>query len=305
MEQTELEKREGTKTSAFGTNGRYNHDSSEFYNKKIYTNTNIKKNVKYKENEIDQNYINKIICKSSEIMSELPDNSIHLMVTSPPYNVGKEYDEDLTINQYLEMLKKVFKETHRVLVPGGRVAINIANIGRKPYIALHSDIIKLMENIGFFMRGEVIWDKGSSAGGSCAWGSWKSASNPVLRDIHEYILIFSKDTFKRKGKNKNKKDTISRDEFLEYTKSIWKFNTESATRVNHPAPFPVELPRRLIQLYTFKNDIVLDPFMGSGTTALAALNSGRKFIGYEISDQYCEIARKRINEETSQAKLIK
>lgn len=292
----------GTKTSAFGNNGRYNHDSSEFYNKKIYANNIKKENKIHVESELEPHITNKIFCKSSEKMIELPNNSIHLMVTSPPYNVGKEYDEDLSIEEYYSLLKKVFKETHRVLIPGGRVAINIANVGRKPYIPLHSGIIQIMSDLGFLMRGEIIWDKGSSAGGSCAWGSWQSASNPTLRDSHEYILIFSKEDFQRK-KHPAKKDSISRDEFLELTKSIWRFNTESAKKVNHPAPYPIELPRRLIQLYTFEGDIVLDPFMGSGSTAIAALNSNRNFVGYDNCQEYVDIANKRIIKETSQKTL--
>ena len=295
-------KTNGTKTSKFGNNGRYNHDSSEFYNKKIYSENGKQKKVKYIENEIKSNHKNKIFCKSSEKMVELPDNSVHLMVTSPPYNVGKEYDEDLSLEEYYNLLKNVFKETHRVLVPGGRVAINIANVGRKPYIPLHSGMIQIMSDLGFLMRGEVIWDKGSSAGGSCAWGSWKSASNPVLRDSHEYILVFSKEDFQRK-KHPEKKNTISRDEFLELTKSIWKFNTESAKKVKHPAPFPVELPRRLIQLYTFEGDVILDPFIGSGSTAIAAINSKRHFVGYDNSKEYVDIANKRISKEITQTKL--
>ena len=289
-------KKNGTKTSNFGNNGRYNHDSSEFYNKKMYSNGNGEKRVEYVENEISEKYLNQIFCKTSENMKELPDHCIHLMVTSPPYNVGKEYDEDLSLKEYMVLLENVFKETHRVLVPGGRVAINIANVGRKPYIPLHSEIIKVMDKLGFLMRGEIIWDKGSSAGGSCAWGSWKSAANPTLRDSHEYILIFSKELY---GRNKLsiKEDTITRDDFLELTKSIWRFNTESAKKVKHPAPFPIELPRRAIELYTFKGDVVLDPFVGSGSTAIAALQTGRHFVGYDISKEYVDIANKRIEKE--------
>ena len=295
-------KKNGTKTSNFGNNGRYNHDSSEFYNKKIYSNGNGEKRVEYVENEINKKHLNQIFCKTSENMKELPDNSVHLMVTSPPYNVGKEYDEDLSLKEYIELLENVFKETHRVLVPGGRVAINIANVGRKPYIPLHSEIIKVMDKLGFLMRGEIIWDKGSSAGGSCAWGSWKSAANPTLRDSHEYILIFSKELY---GRNKLsiKEDTITRDDFLELTKSIWRFNTESAKKVKHPAPFPIELPRRAIELYTFKGDVILDPFVGSGSTAIAALQTGRHFVGYDISKEYVDIANKRIEKEAGQKKL--
>ena len=289
-------KKNGTKTSNFGNNGRYNHDSSEFYNKKMYSNGNGEKRVEYVENEISEKYLNQIFCKTSENMKELPDNSVHLMVTSPPYNVGKEYDEDLSLKEYMVLLENVFKETHRVLVPGGRVAINIANVGRKPYIPLHSEIIKVMDKLGFLMRGEIIWDKGSSAGGSCAWGSWKSAANPTLRDSHEYILIFSKELY---GRNKLsiKEDTITRNDFLELTKSIWRFNTESAKKVKHPAPFPIELPRRAIELYTFKGDVILDPFLGSGTTLISALILDRNSIGIEIKKDYYNLAVQNITRE--------
>lgn len=289
----------GTKTSSFGVSGRYSHDSSEFYNKRIYSNMVLPKaNIKYIENPISLDYLDNILCKSSEKMEELPDCSAHLMVTSPPYNVGKDYDDDMHLDEYFSLLKTVFLEVYRVLVPGGRAAINIANIGRKPYIPLNSEITRIMHEIGFFMRGEIIWQKGASSGGSCAWGSWQSASNPVLRDTHEYIMVFSKDHFKRENTTK-KENTISRDEFLEYTKSVWEFNTESAKKVKHPAPFPIELPRRLIQLYTFKDDVVLDPFIGVGSTAIAALVSGRNFVGYEISEDYCNIAKERIKLYTS------
>ncbi|MFN4132877.1 MAG: DNA-methyltransferase [Candidatus Hadarchaeales archaeon] len=288
-------RRKGTRTSAFGSPGRVAHDSTPFYSSRLYEGLPTEKNVPFVENPIPEEYVNKIFCKSSETMEELPDASVHLMVTSPPYNVGKEYDENLTLNEYREFLKKVWREVYRVLVPGGRACINIANLGRKPYIPLHAFIIKDMLDLGFLMRGEIIWNKGSSASPSTAWGSWLSPKNPVIRDIHEYILIFSKDIFTMKG-HFDKKSTINREEFLEYTKSVWTFEAESATRIGHPAPFPVELPLRCIKLYTYKEDVVLDPFMGSGTTAVAALLSNRKFVGYEIEEKYIGIAEKRINE---------
>lgn len=232
---------------------------------------------------------------SSEQMNELPENSIHLMVTSPPYNVGKDYDEDLSLDEYLSFLKRVWAETYRVLVPGGRACINVANLGRKPYIPLHVFIIHDMLDLGFLMRGEVIWDKGASASTSTAWGSWQSATNPTLRDTHEYILVFSKGDFRR-DKVEGRADTISKDEFLELTKSVWTFPAESARRVGHPAPFPIELPHRLIQLYTFESEVVLDPFIGSGQTALAALADRRHYVGYEINSDYLQLAQKRVAE---------
>jgi site-specific DNA-methyltransferase (adenine-specific) len=248
----------------------------------------------YVENPIPLEFIDKIFCKSSEKMDELPDNSVHLMVTSPPYNVGKEYDENLTLNEYREFLKRVWLEVKRVLVPGGRACINIANLGRKPYIPLHAFIIEDMLDLGFLMRGEIIWNKASSGSPSTAWGSWLSAKNPTLRDIHEYILVFSKGMFSRE--NLGRKSTISKDEFLEFTKSVWTFAAEPATKVGHPAPFPVELPYRLIKLYTFEGEVVLDPFIGSGQSAIAAIKTRHHYIGYEINAEYVKLAEKRIKE---------
>ena len=196
-------------------------------------------------------------------MDELPDNSVHQMITSPPYNASKEYDENLSLKEYLDLLYSVWQETYRVLVWGGRACINIANLGRKPYIPLHSYIIDAMQKIGFLMRGEIIWNKAASASPSTAWGSWCSASNPVLRDIHEYILIFSKGSFSRQRGEKN--NSIQKEGFLEWTKSVWTFPAVSAKKIGHPAPFPEELPHRLIHLYSFEADVILDPFAGSGT----------------------------------------
>ncbi len=249
----------------------------------------------YEESVLSSDCLNRIFHKSSECMDELPDNSVHLVVTSPPYNVGKEYDVNMSLSEYRDFLRRVMAEVYRVLVSGGRLCVNIAGVGRRPYLPLHAFVIQDLLDLGFIMRGEVIWDKGSASTSSTAWGSWLSPTNPTLRDIHEYILIFSKKTLHR-PKLPMRKATITRDEFLEFTKSVWRINPESARRVGHPAPFPIEIPYRLIQLYTFENEVVLDPFIGSGTTALAALQTNRYFIGYEINQKYIEIAQKRIND---------
>jgi len=285
-----------TKTSSFGSSKRENHDSSQFYNSELYKNLPRPKQVKYLDNsnKISKDILNSIILGDSCHMDNIPDDSVHLMITSPPYNVTKEYDEDLTLKEYLKLLTKVFSNIWRVLVPGGRAAINIANLGRKPYIPLHAYIIEIMHKIGFYMRGEIIWDKGASAGISCAWGSFKSASNPCLRDVHEYILIFSKLTGRlEKGVKEN---TIDKNDFIKWTKSIWSFPAVSAKRIGHPAPFPEELPSRLIEFYSYKGDIVLDPFIGSGTTARAAIKLKRNFIGFETNPEYVKLANRRINE---------
>lgn len=288
---------DGTKTSAFGTPGRSSHDSSHFYNSRMYQDLMPDQPIHYVENQIPESLLNTLQCASSENLSAFPDNTIHLMVTSPPYNARKVYDEDLTLGEYLSMLEKVWREVFRVLVPGGRACINIANLGRKPYLPLHSFIIKQMLEIGFFMRGEIIWDKAASASPSTAWGSWLSASNPVLRDVHEYILVFCKDGFRRpKGDREN---TIQKDDFLAWTKSIWAFQAVQARQIGHPAPFPIELPHRCIQLYTYKGDVVLDPFAGSGTTCVAAAQDSRHYIGYEINQAYCDLAETRLREEVN------
>ncbi|MBI5682961.1 MAG: site-specific DNA-methyltransferase [Deltaproteobacteria bacterium] len=291
-------RKNGTKTSAFGSPGRIGHDSTKFYSSRLYEGQKIPANVTCIENPINPAILDKIYCKNSAVMENIPDCSIHLMVTSPPYNVTKEYDENLSLDEYRNLLKRVFKETYRVLATGGRACVNIANLGRKPYIPLHSYIIQDMLEIGFLMRGEIIWNKAASSSPSTAWGSWLSAGNPVLRDIHEYILIFSKGSFSRK--RGNKKDTITKENFLEWTKSVWTFPAVSARSIGHPAPFPEELPHRLIQLYTFKEDVVLDPFCGSGTTCLAALKAGRHYIGCDIKDEYVKLAEQRIKEYTQQ-----
>lgn len=288
----------GTQTSAFGTSGRIGHDASEFYAGKLYADQNLPEPETWTENPIPAENLNCLYCASSAKMSEIPDESIHLMVTSPPYNAKKEYDEDLSLAEYRELLRDVFAETYKKLVTGGRACINIANLGRKPYIPLHSYIIEDMLAIGYYMRGEIIWDKASSAGSSTAWGSWLSAANPVLRDVHEYILVFSKGSFSRK--RNDKENSIRKADFLAWTKSVWTFPSVSAKRIGHPAPFPEELPHRLIQLYTFIGDVVLDPFCGSGTTCLSALKAGRHYIGYDIEEKYIELARQRIDPYAAQ-----
>ena len=285
-----------TQTTNFGSIVRESHSSKKFYSSKLFRDFQISENIQYRHADIDEKDLDRLYCKSSESMDEIPDNSVHLMITSPPYNVGKEYDSDLTLDEYLDLLTRVFGQTYRKLVTGGRACINIANIGRKPYIPLHAMVIEIMLDLGYLMRGEVIWDKSASAGGSCAWGSWMSASNPVLRDFHEYILIFSKESYS-KDKKQEKRDTIEHDEFIQWTKSIWTFPAVNAKKIGHPAPFPVELPHRLIKLYSYEGDVVLDPFVGSGTTCLAAIQNNRKYIGYDIKKEYIELAEKRISNQ--------
>jgi len=283
--------RKRTRSSAFGAPGRISHDARRFYGSRLYADGRPMPSVG-DDHPLPPSLRDRLYLKSSEEMDELPDNSIQLMITSPPYNAGKEYDRDLSLEEYLALLERVLRETYRVLCSGGRACVNVANLGRKPYIPLHAYLIELMLDLGYQMRGEIIWNKASSAGPSTAWGSWRSATNPVLRDVHEYILVFSKDSFTRDGRGR--KNSIGRDEFLSWTKSVWTMPTVSARQVGHPAPFPEELPRRLIELFSFVGDSVLDPFCGSGTTCLAARALARHFVGYEIHPEYLYLAQERL-----------
>ena len=239
-------------------------------------------------------WANRIYCSDASKMAEVPDNSIALSFTSPPYNVGKDYDDDMSLADYLDLIQAVGSDVYRVLRPGGRYLVNIANVGRKPYLPLHSLFWQLHMEIGFLPMGEIIWQKAKGANGSCAWGSWMSAKAPRLRDIHEYILVLAKQDYSRPEKGES---DISREEFMDATLSIWSIPPESAKKVGHPAPFPVNLAARAIQLYTYEDDVVLDPFVGSGSTCVAAAQLDRHYVGYDISTEYCALAEKRINEE--------
>lgn len=282
--------RKRTTTRSFGAGNREGHDSAAFYGRKLFSAEGIDDKAR-EINQVPAGKENRIFHHSCEQMPELPDNSVALMVTSPPYNVGKEYDLDMSLEEYLGFLKRVLAETYRVLLPGGRVAFNVANLGRKPYIPLNAHIASVALEVGFLMRGEIIWVKGKGASGSCAWGSWMSAANPTLRDVHEYILVFSKKRFGRPDKGQS---TITRDDFMTGTTSVWYIPPESARRVGHPAPFPTALVERLIHMYTFEGDVILDPFMGSGSTAVAAVNCNRRYVGYEIDPQYISLCHSRL-----------
>ena len=239
---------------------------------------------------------NKIINKSSENMEELVDNCIALTVTSPPYNVGKLSDVEMSDEDYWKMIEKCFKEVYRVTESGGRLVVNVANLGRKPYIPFSDKYTELLINIGFIMRGEIIWQKSKGANANFAWGSWLSASNPVIRDIHEYCLVFSKESMTKASKGSS---TIEKEEFMDSTLSIWNIPPARAKKIGHPAPYPIELVERFINLYTYEEELVLDPFIGSGTTAIGAINLNRNYIGYETNEEYVKLTNKRIKEETS------
>ncbi len=290
-----------TKTTKFGTSKREGHDASDFYKRNLYAEKDASLPPVVPVNDTTHDVRNgteatgewrdQIYQHSAESMVHLPNDSIGLAFTSPPYNVGKDYDPDLDMQAYLALIEQVGREVHRVLLPGGRYVVNIANLGRKPYIPLHALFYEVHQRIGFLPMGEIIWQKGKGASGNCAWGSWMSAKAPRLRDLHEYLLVFSKGSFSRPDKGES---DISREEFMQSTLSIWEIPPESAKRVGHPAPFPLALAERVIKLYSYVDDVVLDPFSGSGTTCVAAKQAKRHYVGYEISEEYCRLAEGRL-----------
>lgn len=288
-------KQNGTKTSAFGVGRREAHDASAFYGGRMMQALSVEEEAIKDLRAIDVPppgpWADQVYLQSAEQMPMIPDNSVGLAITSPPYNAGKTYDGDLSLEDYLALVSKVGAEVYRVLRPGGRYLVNIAALGRKPYIPMHALFWQAHLELGFLPMGEIIWQKGEGASGNCAWGSWKSAKAPRLRDLHEYILVMAKQSFSRPEAGSS---DVSSDEFMESTLSVWKIRPESARRVGHPAPFPVELVRRAIRLYTYIDDVVLDPFLGSGTTAVAAVETGRHFVGFDVVEEYVDLARRRI-----------
>lgn len=277
-----------TATSSDGVSKRESHDASAYYARQLGGQISVSNDKTI--NSVPDNSVNTVWCATSEDMHHLPSDSIPLVFTSPPYCVGKVYDTD-NWSDYLLMLGRVFAETHRVLEPGGKAVVNVANLGRKPYIHLSDVVTAMMNDLGFLARAEIIWIKGRGASGNCAWGSWRSPSNPSIRDLHEYVLVFSKGRWDKVSKGES---SLSAAEFMESTLSVWDIPPASAKRIGHPAPFPVELAKRVINLYSHVGDVVLDPFMGSGTTAVAALELGRRFVGYEVHQPYVDIATRRI-----------
>lgn len=295
--------RKATATSSFGVSRRESHDSTAFYDRFPMP------TVSSDDTIATPKLVDEIIVGDARVMTDVLDNSVALVVTSPPYYAGKAYEEDIgngvvpaSYRDYLRMLTEVFEECVRVLEPGGRIAVNVANLGRRPYRSLSADVIGILQDdLGLLLRGEIIWAKAQGASGSCAWGSFQQPTNPVLRDLTERIIVASKGRFDRAvPRRERERDglpataTITRDEFMDFTTDVWDFPSESASRIGHPAPYPVELPARLIDLYTYRGDLVLDPFMGSGTTAVAALGSGRRFLGYDTEAAYVGAARERV-----------
>jgi len=301
--------RAATATSRFGSGRRESHDSTPFYER-------FAPPLVSPDETVCPPVARDVIFHGDARAitdDQVADRSVALMVTSPPYFAGKEYETDLAAGhvpssyvEYLEMLHDVLSVCLRKLEPGGRIAVNVANLGRKPYRSLSADIISILQDdLGMLMRGEVIWQKARGAGGSCAWGSFRSPQNPVLRDVTERVIIASKGRFDRAMKRRQREEeglpheaTIGTEEFLEATLDVWGIPSESARKIGHPAPYPVALPQRLIELYTYRGDLVLDPFIGSGSTAVAAARTNRHYVGFDTDEGYVELARARLTEES-------
>jgi DNA modification methylase len=279
-----------TKTSSFGVSKRESHTSDAFYARRIYDQFSSYE-PRMPEVPDPEDWANVLMCSDAAHI-EIPRESIALTFTSPPYNVGKEYEEDMSRDEYADFLYNIGKEVYDVTIPGGRFVFNIANLGRKPYIPLTKLAYDIFaDGLGFLPAGEIIWVKGKGASGNCAWGSWMSAKSPRLRDLHEYLLVFCKESFSRYDKGIS---TIGRDDFMESTLSTWYIAPESAKKVGHPAPFPLELAKRVVSLFSYKGDVILDPFVGSGTTCIAASQLDRYYVGVDYAQEYIDLASIRI-----------
>jgi DNA modification methylase len=304
-------RRKPTATSNFGVGRRENHDATAFYERFSPPELTDDDTV-LEPLPVDEPFQK----GDSRHMDAVADGSVALVVTSPPYFAGKQYEEELERDgipssyvEYLELLTDVFSDCKRALEPGGRIAVNVANLGRKPYRSLSADVIRILQDdLGLLLRGEVVWRKGVGdvgAAGNCAWGSFRKPSNPVIRDVTERVVIASKGRFDRAQSERKRqraglpsKRAIDADEFMAATLDVWDLPPESAKRVQHPAPFPIALPERLILLYTYEDDLVLDPFMGSGSTLVAAAQLGRRYVGYDLDPEYVDLARDRVDAVT-------
>ncbi len=301
-------RRRPTATSSFGVGRREAHDASPFYARFTPPRLSDDETVA-RPAAVDSLWVGD--AREMDRHGRIADGSVALVVTSPPYFAGKEYEAALGVGHvpadyaaYVDMLHDVLAQCWTKLEPGGRIAVNVANLGRKPYRSLARDVVDVLEDLGYLLRGEIIWQKSQAAGGSCAWGTYQRPGNPVLRDITERVVVGSKGRFdravppdRRAREGLPHEGTMTMDEFVDATTDLWEIPTESATRVGHPAPFPVELPRRLIELYTYRGDLVLDPFMGSGTTAVAAVRTERHYVGFDTDAAYVALAERRIAAE--------
>lgn len=249
--------------------------------------------------DVPTDYVNKIIRGDSElILHQLPDNCIDLVFTSPPYNFGLDYeksDDDHFWENYFDKLFQIFDECVRVLKYGGRIIVNIQPLF-SDYIPSHHLISNFFIQRKLIWKGEVLWEKNNYNCKYTAWGSWKSPSNPYLKYTWEFLEIFCKGDMKKSGERDN--IDISADDFKKWVTAKWSISPERKMKqFGHPAMFPEELAKRILQLFSYKNDLILDPFNGAGTTTYVANALERRYLGIDISEEYCKTAKNRINEK--------
>ena len=258
---------------------------------------------KSRENPAIEPFVNRIFCGDAlSVLSGLPSESIDLVLTSPPYNFGHAYahdphDDTHEWNDYFATLNEVWAECVRVLRPGGRMAVNVQPLF-SDYVPTHHIISNQLLSLGMLWKAEFLWEKNNYNAKYTAWGSWKSPSMPYIKYTWEFLEVFDKGTHKKTGRRED--IDITADEFKEWVIGRWKITPEHRMKeFDHPAMFPEELPRRVMKLFSYKNDIVLDPFNGAGTTTLAAAKCGRRFIGIDVSRQYCDTAVQRLQAATA------
>lgn len=249
------------------------------------------------ENILPAEYLDKIICGNSlEVLKKIPDNCVDIVLTSPPYNFGLDYENHCDTDKwedYFNRLYEIFDECVRVLKYGGRIIVNVQPLF-SDYIPTHHLISKYLFDAGLIWKGEILWEKNNYNCKYTAWGSWKSPSSPYLKYTWEYLEVFCKGELKKKGLSEN--IDITDEEFKQFVIAKWSIAPERKMKeFNHPAMFPEKLVERCLKLFSFKGDIVLDPFNGAGTTTVVANKLNRKYIGIDISKEYCDIAKQRID----------
>ncbi len=244
-----------------------------------------------------------------EVLKTLPDGCVDCCVTSPPYNIGLDYgttDDRKSDDDYLAFTRDYLEQCYRVLKDDGRVCLNIGyKVSTVKEAGIdYVELLNLIKSIGYTLRETIIWvkskrpdDPQSFCGSNTAWGSWMSASNPICRSRMEFIFVLNKNSFKKHHRGIS---TMTRQEFMDCASTVWYFPAERSRL--HKAPFPVDLPYRCIQFYTYQGDVVLDPFIGSGTTAVACVRTGRRYIGIEQNPDYIRMAEGRIQQEKQQLK---
>ena len=259
-----------------------------------------------KNNPLPEDSVNKIVCADSlDYLKTLPDNCIDIIITSPPYNFGLDYENHNDTshwNQYYDMLFKIFKECIRVLKYGGRFVVNVQPL-YSDYIPTHHIISNFFIQQKMIWKGEIIWEKNNYNCKYCSWGSWKSPASPYLKYTWEFVEVFCKGNLKKPGAKEN--IDINEEEFKQWVVAKWSIAPErNMKEYGHPAMFPEQLVERVLKLFSYKNDVVLDPFNGAGTTTVVAKRLHRRYLGIDISREYCDTALKRLEAETEQLRLF-